>query len=799
MRSFRSSPVENYEGYEVVADSPASSPEMYGANGDASYGVASDSLSVPLHSGPSFEISGRALAEEIKDNAVMSAILAQLVGSIEIEPTEVVLGLGNVTAAKSNITRHGIGGELGITNFSSNITFTLRVNPPQTKKVPSPNNAPKAAFLDLQNVVSDSVSEREEPRALVSYPPLEFVGVQTFFSVDELGMDLLTAVCMFDSQFTRLDMSERQSVNCLASTLANVKDTMNGEGWNQGLEFLRLFLTQTPGQVQIGLSNPDPLEREIDIGANQLIRNVLKSLDKEVVGKIIRGVASTQLVVVANKFFSQKIQHPGKCMSGGGIVDSQTSKNFATWAMYVGLGSLLLGVVMLILTCCMLLVCFLVPIRLIRNSFSESMRGFLHNFEKSILYRSLHYSFSASYVKGHYGSRSLIPSDDAADYLDAFRRSVRDLLQDRGPDGDGSGPGADDRGGGGRPGVASNRAATPEKPGSSVNASATQRLADTSVCTGPTGRPSPCNRRALDLPVAASSSRRSLSRHDLLSMKNRDELALASYPEIPALISWGLGFMITAATFFYIASNTMVGVALGMSFSHRGFDDVLIPNIFSFSLGNTVSDMCRAKVYLFAMGVLMFSGVWPYLKLLMMLVCFYKRPDGSWFSIGRREKFLEFLDATGKLSLVDTFVLVLFTVAFRMDWQEERTRFGLEVSYGLSFFLFFVATIMSLLLSHLILFLHRHVLNQHIQKAGGNVTKISIRRLARSTRMEDVGVIGSLLVCGFLMIAAMFMPMLTFEFGGAAKVVNQLANTSSERTYSLYTIEITSILQVATL
>lgn len=73
--------------------------------------------------------------------------------------------------------------------------------------------------------------------------------------------------------------------------------------------------------------------------------------------------------------------------------------------------------------------------------------------------------------------------------------------------------------------------------------------------------------------------------------------------------------------------------------------------------------MWNAKVYPLAILIAAFSGIWPYVKLIMMLLCWILPP--SKISIKRREKILIFLDTVGKYSLIDGYMLVMMVVSFR--------------------------------------------------------------------------------------------------------------------------------------
>ena len=86
------------------------------------------------------------------------------------------------------------------------------------------------------------------------------------------------------------------------------------------------------------------------------------------------------------------------------------------------------------------------------------------------------------------------------------------------------------------------------------------------------------------------------------------------------------------------------------------------PSLFDFSLVNSVRDMWLAGSEVLSTLVAVFSGVWPYMKLILMLIAFFL--PTSILSHKRREKILIVLDATGKFSFLDTYVMMMMIVAF---------------------------------------------------------------------------------------------------------------------------------------
>jgi len=73
--------------------------------------------------------------------------------------------------------------------------------------------------------------------------------------------------------------------------------------------------------------------------------------------------------------------------------------------------------------------------------------------------------------------------------------------------------------------------------------------------------------------------------------------------------------------------------------------------------------MWNAKCYYIGLIIAIFSGIWPYGKLLLMM--FVWCLNEKILSIKSRERMLIVLDSLGKWSLIDTFVMVMMIVAFR--------------------------------------------------------------------------------------------------------------------------------------
>ena len=118
----------------------------------------------------------------------------------------------------------------------------------------------------------------------------------------------------------------------------------------------------------------------------------------------------------------------------------------------------------------------------------------------------------------------------------------------------------------------------------------------------------------------------------------------------------------------FVWSNTTRGAAVYMNFSLFGF---ISPsqNLKEFKLADSVSDMWKAGVYPLSLLIAVFSGAWPYIKLILVMIVWTIEERRLTFRM--REKILIVLDTMGKWSLIDCYVMVLMLVAFYFNIQMQ--------------------------------------------------------------------------------------------------------------------------------
>lgn len=186
--------------------------------------------------------------------------------------------------------------------------------------------------------------------------------------------------------------------------------------------------------------------------------------------------------------------------------------------------------------------------------------------------------------------------------------------------------------------------------------------------------------------------------------------SLAQQTSLLFRIVFTLALLGNAVFFFY--ANTHVGATENVKLFIGG-RRVNFPGVFDFGLVSSVEQMWQAHAYPLSIIVAFMSGIWTYLKLILVGILFWASP--TQFSVRRRGLWLRVLDATGKWCLVDTQMLIILMVALHFDVvlpSSEPDRPPLveaqvETTPEIGVDTFLLATLSSILLAHIVLHLHR--------------------------------------------------------------------------------------------
>ena len=271
--------------------------------------------------------------------------------------------------------------------------------------------------------------------------------------------------------------------------------------------------------------------------------------------------------------------------------------------------------------------------------------------------------------------------------------------------------------------------------------------------------------------------------------------SLFLHPHISIFWKVFIPLAITATFALFISSNSGTGASVYIVFEVGR--RIQIPSLFDFGLINSVKDMWEAGVYPLSIIVALFSGVWPYLKLVLMLISFVL--PSSLFSKSKRGKILWILDATGKWSILDSYVMILMLVAFHFhiafpvvepSEAEEGSIIDVFVYAAYGFFTLILGTIISLFLSHIITHLHRS-LDEHPDQNKGEKAE-SYTALISFAKSEYLGTtffrvlisILLLLTLGLVLVGSNITSF-SFYFHGLAGYALDLFQIAPHRDYSV--------------
>ena len=278
-----------------------------------------------------------------------------------------------------------------------------------------------------------------------------------------------------------------------------------------------------------------------------------------------------------------------------------------------------------------------------------------------------------------------------------------------------------------------------------------------------------------------------------------DGASLFLNPNISIFWRIFIPFAILINITMFISSNSGLGASVYviLYFQKR----IEIPSLFDFGLINSVTDMWKAKVYPLSILIAFFSGIWPYLKLILMLISFIT--PSSLINKNKRSTILMILDATGKWSILDSYVMILMLVAFQFhvifpivsETVEEASIVDIYVDVAFGFVLLLIGTCLSLALSHIITHLHRG-LDEHPNENKGEKAE-SFKSLISYANVNGKG---KYLFRGFItlilfttlscVIYGELIISFSFDFLGLAGYGLGLLNIKNHREYSVLNLGI---------
>eukprot|EP01105_Mastigella_eilhardi_P004641 TRINITY_DN161_c0_g1_i1.p1 TRINITY_DN161_c0_g1~~TRINITY_DN161_c0_g1_i1.p1 ORF type:complete len:1006 (-),score=278.27 TRINITY_DN161_c0_g1_i1:44-3061(-) len=276
---------------------------------------------------------------------------------------------------------------------------------------------------------------------------------------------------------------------------------------------------------------------------------------------------------------------------------------------------------------------------------------------------------------------------------------------------------------------------------------------------------------------------------------------LLLHPRINIFIRFIMPLLILFNIAIFISSNTSGGAAVHLMVETANDKTVSFEPLFTFNLATSVHDMWIAGIWPLSLLIAGFSGAWPYLKLLLMLFAWIV--PRRILPIKYREYSLMLLDALGKWSLLDSYVMVLMLVAFHLvivfpQHDPDHTTLDGQFSFNIlvdpliGFLTFLLATIMSLVLSHFIVALHRYAempSEKEADERGSRIESLCTHAFRFKTAVgkwiTTVLITVVLLVSLTLMIMGLTATSFSFEFRG---LVGWLLAVIGQDTHSDYSV-----------
>ena len=266
-------------------------------------------------------------------------------------------------------------------------------------------------------------------------------------------------------------------------------------------------------------------------------------------------------------------------------------------------------------------------------------------------------------------------------------------------------------------------------------------------------------------------------------------------PRVPIFFRIFIPMAILFSIALFISSNSGTGASVYIVFNLGR--RIKAPSLFDFSLINSVHDMWLAGSEVLSTVVAVFSGVWPYLKLVLMLISFML--PTSILSHKRREKILLILDATGKFSILDSYVLIMMMVAFHFHVEvplsdQSKAKEGSIVDIfclaAYSFITLIIGTLISLFLSHVITHLHRHLDEHPDQNKGEKAENYkSIMSFAKNKCISDtpfrIFISSMIFITLGLVIIGSVTKCFSFYFHGLAGYALNLLDYPDHRDFSI--------------
>eukprot|EP00924_Labyrinthula_sp_SR-Ha-C_P015961 snap_masked-scaffold_4-processed-gene-14.25-mRNA-1 protein AED:1.00 eAED:1.00 QI:0/0/0/0/1/1/2/0/2205 len=256
--------------------------------------------------------------------------------------------------------------------------------------------------------------------------------------------------------------------------------------------------------------------------------------------------------------------------------------------------------------------------------------------------------------------------------------------------------------------------------------------------------------------------------------------SLYFHPKLPPRAKYILPLGLFVTLVFLISANFFsVGATTVIRFELFGSESVDL-NILDFTLESSIDDAWNSGAYYLAVIIALASGFWAYGKIMIMIYTMFA--PTTVLSETKRESLLSIIDATGKWSLIDAYVLILLQVAFRTHIENSGQSLDVVVVPKFASLGFILAVCLSLMINNYLVYLHHKVVTP---ESDGIKIKAERKRLLgykfqplvnRSNVSIKVSVGNSTvklwgLASLAILLIGLFLPIMQFEFSGIAGIL----------------------------
>jgi len=212
---------------------------------------------------------------------------------------------------------------------------------------------------------------------------------------------------------------------------------------------------------------------------------------------------------------------------------------------------------------------------------------------------------------------------------------------------------------------------------------------------------------------------------------------------IPTYARYGIPVVLLGNIALFLSGHLNRGAAFDIQ-GHIAGQEFALDDFFVFTIASTTVDLFKAGAVELALLIVVFSGIWPYTRILFSFVMWFVPPKSV--SVSRRGSILSWLDSLAKWSMVDIFAFVVSLVGFRMSITSPTMGFLPEDIYNVELFIQplwglyanMIAQLIAQISSHFIIHYHRRVVNEAeaILLTEKNESSIDIA-LVPTASMED--------------------------------------------------------------